>query len=214
MNALPAPQPAATAAALDPPAEAARDPVQLHLVLRPRDRHPPARRATPGRCSTSCASERRTGRSARMLYEVLGDIWVVQRNPVPAGRPARQPEAPRAADRGAAPPPARGREAPRRRRRRRARRQGRRAAAPRARGASTRFARSVRATVATCASARAACSAAHTRDGQHLASTACARVSHVTDATDWRVEYPVRRADARHRGRDAGAGARPASSWA
>ncbi|MBP0627403.1 FAD/FMN-binding oxidoreductase [Cupriavidus sp. AcVe19-1a] len=26
-------------------------------------------------------SERRTGRSARMLYEVLGDIWVVRRNP-------------------------------------------------------------------------------------------------------------------------------------
>ena len=26
-------------------------------------------------------NERRTGRSARMLYEVLGDIWVVQRNP-------------------------------------------------------------------------------------------------------------------------------------
>ena len=26
-------------------------------------------------------SERQTGRSARMLYEVLGDIWVVQRNP-------------------------------------------------------------------------------------------------------------------------------------
>ncbi len=26
-------------------------------------------------------SERRTGRSARMLYEVLGDVWVVQRNP-------------------------------------------------------------------------------------------------------------------------------------
>jgi FAD/FMN-containing dehydrogenase/Fe-S oxidoreductase len=26
-------------------------------------------------------SERRTGRSARMLYEVLGDIWVVDRNP-------------------------------------------------------------------------------------------------------------------------------------
>jgi hypothetical protein len=24
--------------------------------------------------------ERRTGRSARMLYEVLGDMWVVQRN--------------------------------------------------------------------------------------------------------------------------------------
>src|SRR5687767_10548002 len=25
--------------------------------------------------------ERRTGRSAKMLYEVLGDIWVVSRNP-------------------------------------------------------------------------------------------------------------------------------------
>src|SRR5580698_1309457 len=25
--------------------------------------------------------ERRTGRSARMLYEVLGDIWAVHRNP-------------------------------------------------------------------------------------------------------------------------------------
>src|SRR6516165_7467904 len=25
-------------------------------------------------------SERRTGRSARMLFEVLGDIWVVERN--------------------------------------------------------------------------------------------------------------------------------------
>ena len=26
-------------------------------------------------------NERRTGRSARMLFEVLGDIWVVNRNP-------------------------------------------------------------------------------------------------------------------------------------
>src|SRR5262245_28103845 len=26
-------------------------------------------------------AKRRTGRSARMLYEVLGDIWVVERNP-------------------------------------------------------------------------------------------------------------------------------------
>src|SRR5688572_28303930 len=29
----------------------------------------------------SLRSERRTGRSAKMLYEVLGDIWVVSRNP-------------------------------------------------------------------------------------------------------------------------------------
>src|SRR5512139_714278 len=26
-------------------------------------------------------NQRRTGRSAKMLYEVLGDIWVVSRNP-------------------------------------------------------------------------------------------------------------------------------------
>ena len=26
-------------------------------------------------------SERKTGRSARMLLEVLGDIWIVRRNP-------------------------------------------------------------------------------------------------------------------------------------
>lgn len=30
---------------------------------------------------TELRSERRTGRSAKMLYEVLGDIWVVNRNP-------------------------------------------------------------------------------------------------------------------------------------
>jgi FAD/FMN-containing dehydrogenase/Fe-S oxidoreductase len=32
-------------------------------------------------CLIRLRDERRTGRSARMLYEVLGDIWVVQRNP-------------------------------------------------------------------------------------------------------------------------------------
>ena len=32
-------------------------------------------------CRIELRGERRTGRSARMLYEVLGDIWVVQRNP-------------------------------------------------------------------------------------------------------------------------------------
>ena len=32
-------------------------------------------------CLTQLRRERKTGRSARMLYEVLGDIWVVQRNP-------------------------------------------------------------------------------------------------------------------------------------
>jgi hypothetical protein len=30
---------------------------------------------------TQLRGERKTGRSARMLFEVLGDIWVVERNP-------------------------------------------------------------------------------------------------------------------------------------
>ena len=30
---------------------------------------------------SSLRAARQTGRSARMLYEVLGDIWVVRRNP-------------------------------------------------------------------------------------------------------------------------------------
>ena len=34
-----------------------------------------------GRALLELRAERRTGRSARMLYEVLGDIWVVSRNP-------------------------------------------------------------------------------------------------------------------------------------
>ena len=38
--------------------------------------------------------ERRTGRSARMLYEVLGDIWVVQRNPYLQDDLQGQPQAP------------------------------------------------------------------------------------------------------------------------
>jgi hypothetical protein len=50
-------------------------------------------------------AQRVTGRSARMLYEVLGDIWVVQPQSLPAGRPPRQPAAPEHAGRGDAPPP-------------------------------------------------------------------------------------------------------------
>jgi FAD/FMN-containing dehydrogenase/Fe-S oxidoreductase len=37
--------------------------------------------ARPWELLNKLREERRTGRSARMLYEVLGDIWVVQRNP-------------------------------------------------------------------------------------------------------------------------------------
>ncbi len=46
---------------------------------------------------------RRTGRSARMLFEVLGDMWVVNRNPYLQGRSVNRFEAPRATDTGAAP---------------------------------------------------------------------------------------------------------------
>jgi hypothetical protein len=58
----------------------ARNPLQLHLVFRPRDRHSPAR-AEAWATLDELRAERVTGRSARMLYEVLGDIWVVRRNP-------------------------------------------------------------------------------------------------------------------------------------
>jgi FAD/FMN-containing dehydrogenase/Fe-S oxidoreductase len=37
--------------------------------------------AEPWRVLDELRAERRTGRSARMLYEVLGDVWAVQRNP-------------------------------------------------------------------------------------------------------------------------------------
>ena len=52
--------------------------------------------------------ERRTGRSARMLYEVLGDIWVVQRNPYLQDDLLDNPQTPQAADRRVAAPAARG----------------------------------------------------------------------------------------------------------
>ena len=60
--------------------------------------------------------ERRTGRSARMLYEVLGDIWVVQRNPYLQDDLLDNPKRRRPADRGAGPPPPRDRGTPRHRR--------------------------------------------------------------------------------------------------
>jgi FAD/FMN-containing dehydrogenase/Fe-S oxidoreductase len=126
--------------------------------------------------------ERRTGRSARMLYEVLGDIWVVSRNPyleddLLANRRRRaalvealrhrigEIEKRRASDdarvdelmqaaRAAVDTFEAGFE---------------RTAALR-RKALRRFTRITR--------------------GDNVAFDGLARVSHVTDATDWRVEYP------------------------
>ena len=168
----------------------ARDPVQLHVVLRPRDRHPPARRGPvdgAGRAARRAAHRALGADALRGAGRHLGR----RAQSLPAGRPARQPEAAAAAGRRAAPPAARDREAPRR-----AATAPIPSATPRSRGSSprrtppstasrSRFAE----TAALRASASCACSARHTAS-DNIAFDGLARVSHVTDATDWRVEYP------------------------
>jgi len=130
--------------------------------------------------------ERRTGRSARMLYEVLGEIWVVQRNPYlqddlldNAGRRKSLLEALehrlRAID---------------------ARREP--ADADRDEKVAQLLAAArvaVRDFAATFAQTRELRRRARRLLGRHtradnICFDAYARVSHVTDATDWRVEYP------------------------
>ena len=131
-------------------------------------------------------SERRTGRSARMLYEVLGDIWVVRRNPYlqddlldnPKRRAAliealhhrlgeiekrRQPDDVERDSKVALLLVA-------------------------ARKAVEAFEDEFRATWDLRRKARRVL-ARHTRD-DNIRFDGFARVSHVTDATDWRVEYP------------------------
>ena len=66
--------------ALPPAAPALARDSQLHLVFRPGNRGP-ALGEDAWSLLSDLRGERRTGRSARMLYEVLGDIWVVRRNP-------------------------------------------------------------------------------------------------------------------------------------
>ena len=131
-------------------------------------------------------SERRTGRSARMLYEVLGDIWVVRRNPYlqddlldnPKRRAAliealhhRLGEIEKRRE-----PADRERDA----------KVGQLLAA--ARKAIGSFQDEFRSTWDLRKSARRVL-ARHTRD-DNIRFDGFARVSHVTDATDWRVEYP------------------------
>ena len=150
--------------------------------------------AASGRSSRSSARERRTGRSARMLFEVLGDIWVVDRNPYLQDdlldNPKRQTllvealrhrlneiEKRRREPRGEEPAADRERDAKVATTDRRGQRGGR----------PVRRRRSSRRRI--CASARGACWRA-TRIRDNIAFDGLARVSHVTDATDWRVEYP------------------------
>ena len=131
-------------------------------------------------------AERRTGRSARMLYEVLGDIWVVDRNPFLQDdlidNPKRRAQLIEALHH-------RLREVERRRdpaAERRSPKVSQLLSA--ARTAVDRFEAHFPDMIALRRRARRALHK-HTRsDNVHF--DGYARVAHVTDATDWRVELP------------------------
>ena len=126
-------------------------------------------------------SERVTGRSARMLYEVLGDIWVVQRNPYLEDDLLQNPQRQSALISAL--------------RHRLAeiekRRDGNEKVAQLLKAtheAINRFAKHLE-SAATRRRKVLRALAKHTRK-DNIAFDGLARVSHVTDATDWRVEYP------------------------
>jgi FAD/FMN-containing dehydrogenase/Fe-S oxidoreductase len=130
--------------------------------------------------------ERRTGRSARMLYEVLGDIWAVQRNPYLEDDLLDNPKRRRllvqalehrlaeVEKRREGDDPARDRKVA--------------MLLASARAAVQSFADSFERTRTLRERARRLL-VRHTR-ADSVCFDAFARVSHVTDATDWRVEYP------------------------
>ena len=131
-------------------------------------------------------AERRTGRSARMLYEVLGDIWVVDRNPFLQDdlidNPKRRTQLIEALHH-------RLREVEKRRdpsEERRSPKVSQLLSA--ARAAVDRFAAHFPEMIALRKRARRAL-LKHTR-ADNIRVDAYARVAHVTDATDWRVELP------------------------
>ncbi|MFN7572239.1 MAG: DUF3683 domain-containing protein [Betaproteobacteria bacterium] len=131
-------------------------------------------------------SERRTGRSARMLYEVLGDIWVVQRNPYLQDDLLDNPKRRRALIEALHHRLA---EIDKRREREDAGRDTKVAALlDAARRAVTAF----EAGFATTAELRARAKRLFGRitRSDNACFDAFARAAHVTDATDWRVEYP------------------------
>ena len=139
-------------------------------------------------------SERRTGRSARMLYEVLGDIWVVRRNPYLQDDLLDNPK------RRALLVEALNHRLHEIEKRRRTICRAWRRGGPRSRGARRtagvgraprrrRLRRRVRRRWPSCAAARRRCSASCTQK-DNIKFDGLSRVSHVTDATDWRVEYP------------------------
>jgi FAD/FMN-containing dehydrogenase/Fe-S oxidoreductase len=125
--------------------------------------------------------QRVTGRSARMLYEVLGDIWVVRRNPYLEDDLLANRER-----RGALVGALRHRLSEIDKRR-----LGNEAVAKllvAAEEAVERFEQWFEDTEALRKKVKKVLSR-HTR-GDNIAFDGLARVSHVTDATDWRVEYP------------------------
>jgi FAD/FMN-containing dehydrogenase/Fe-S oxidoreductase len=130
--------------------------------------------------------ERRTGRSARMLYEVLGDIWVVERNPYLQDDLLDTPKRRRLLIEALH---HRLREVSRRRDPADAARDAKVALLLRLAGeAVARFERHFTDLAAMRRSARRLLGR-HTR-ADNVRFDAFARVSHVTDATDWRVELP------------------------
>jgi FAD/FMN-containing dehydrogenase/Fe-S oxidoreductase len=131
-------------------------------------------------------TERRTGRSARMLYEVLGDIWVVQRNPYLQDDLVDNPKRRRLLIEALH---HRLNEVERRRDASDLDRDRKVAELLRAaRRAVESFAADFDQLVQLRKRARRQLER-HTRD-DNIRFDAFARVSHVTDATDWRVEYP------------------------
>ncbi|RJP69221.1 MAG: DUF3683 domain-containing protein [Comamonadaceae bacterium] len=131
--------------------------------------------------------ERRTGRSARMLYEVLGDIWVVQRNPYLQDdlldTPKRRQQLVEALHHRL------GEVQKRRTPNDDAARDGLVAELlAAARGAVDRFAHSFEEMAVLRQRATRALRKLTAKD--NIKFDGLSRVSHVTDATDWRVEYP------------------------
>ncbi len=127
-------------------------------------------------------AQRRTGRSAKMLYEVLGDMWGVKRNPYIADdllgnrkRLSALVEGMRGRLKGIVA-------------RRDADDQRVAALLAAARDAVDRFEADFEETRALRRRVLARLSRATRRD--NIQFDGLARVSHVTDATDWRVEYP------------------------
>ncbi len=131
-------------------------------------------------------TERRTGRSARMLYEVLGDIWVVQRNPYLQDDLIDNPKRRRLLIDALH---HRLNEVERRREPADADRNAKvgqllEAARKAVESFASEFDR-----VATLRKRARKLFARYTRE-DCIRFDAFARVSHVTDATDWRIEYP------------------------